>query len=72
MPYFIYRVSPQRFLKYLKEYPEYREAREHARGLRAQKSNDDLDTIKIIFAKDQAEAEALLKAKRERRPSEDD
>ena len=72
MPYYIYRVSPQRFLKYLEEYPEYREAREHARSLRAQQDDEEPDIIKIIFAKDQAEAEALLKAKRERRPSEDD
>lgn len=72
MPYFIYRVSPQRFIEYLEQYPAYRDAREHARGLRAKQDDDDPDTIKIIFAKEQAEAEALLKARRERQPSEDD
>lgn len=72
MPYFIYRVSPQRFVKYLEQHPAYRDARERARGLRAELHDDDPDTIKIIFAKEQTEAEALLKARRERQPSEDD
>lgn len=72
MPYFVYRVSPQRFLKYLEHFDAYKEAREYARGLRAQQDASDLDTIKLIFAKEQAEAEALLKTKREHEPSEDD
>jgi len=72
MPYFVYRVSPQRFIKYLEQYPEYQDARKYARDLRAGQNEEDLDTIKIIFATEQAEAEALLKAKRERQPSEDD
>ncbi len=72
MPYFVYRVSPQRFVKYLEHYDVYKEARKYARDVRAQQDANDLDTIKIIFAKEQAEAEALLKTKREHQPSEDD
>jgi len=72
MPYFVYRVSPQKFIKHLEQYSEYRDARKYARDLRAQQDKEDPDTIKIIFAEEQAEAEALLKAKRERQPSEDD
>lgn len=72
MPYYVYRVSPQRFIKYLEHYDVYKEARNYARDLRAQQGVNDLDTIKIIFAEEQAEAEALLKAKREHQPSEDD
>ena len=72
MPYFVYRISPQRFMKYLEQYDAYKEAREYARSLRAQQEASDPDTIKIVFAEQQVEAEALLKAKRERQPSEDD
>ena len=72
MPYFIYRVSPQRFLTYLDKFAEYKQARDVARQARQQQGDDDQDTIKVIFAKDSGEAEMLLKARRERQPSEDD
>lgn len=72
MPYFIYRVSPQRFVRYVTEFETYQDARESARNLRAGQDRDDTDTIKIVFAKDQSEAEVLLKTRRERKPSEDD
>lgn len=72
MPYFIYRISPQRFLTYINEFAHYQEARDTARRMRQEQTRDDLDTIKIIFAKDRLEAEMLLKTRRERQPSEDD
>jgi len=40
--------------------------------MRAAQAPGELDLIKIIFAKDAPEAEALLKAKREKRLREDD
>lgn len=72
MPYFIYRISPQRILTYISEYAHYRQARDTARQMRQEQIRDNLDTIKIIFAKDRSEAELLLKIPRERQPSEDD
>ncbi len=72
MPYFIYRISPQRFLTYINEFAHYGKARDAARQMRQEQIQDDLDTIKIIFAEDRSEAEILLKTSRERQPSEDD
>jgi hypothetical protein len=72
MPYFIYRISPQRFLTYVNEFAHYREARHTARQMRQEQPQDDLDTVKIIFAKDRGDAESVLKTPRERKPSEDD
>ncbi len=72
MPYFIYRISPQRFLTYVDEFVHYRDARGEARRIRAEQSGNDADSVKIIFAKDRSEAESLLKTRRERQASEDD
>jgi len=72
MPYFIYRVSPQKFLKQVDQFDVYADARARARVMRAAQAPGELDLIKIIFAKDAPEAEALLKAKREKRLREDD
>ncbi len=72
MPYFIYRISPQRSLTYIDEFAHYRKARDTARQMRQTQLRDDLDTIKIIFANHRSEAEILLEARRERQPSEDD
>lgn len=72
MPYFIYRISPQRLLTYVDEFAHYRKARDTARHMRRERTRDDLETIKIVFAKDRSEAEILLKTHRERQPSEDD
>ncbi len=72
MPYFIYRISPQRFLTYINEFAHYHEARDTARRMRQEQAPADVDTIKIIFATNRREAETLLKTRRERQPSEDD
>ncbi|RMD68655.1 MAG: hypothetical protein D6819_08890 [Gammaproteobacteria bacterium] len=72
MPYFIYRISPQKQLALVRSFAKYQEARQLARSLRASQAPEDRDTIKIIFAKDAEEAERLLLTPRERKPSEDD
>ena len=65
MPYFIYRISPDKQLDCLEQHAKYRAAREQARQLRADQSADDPDTIKLIFAESQGEAERLLLTPRE-------
>ncbi len=72
MPYFIYRISPQRNLNYVDDFAEYNFARDAARRMRQQQNEEDIDTVKIVFAKDRNEAEDLLRIRRERQPSEDD
>lgn len=70
MPYFIYRIAPERTLTLVRAFDRFPEAKEAARALRATAA--DGEQWKIIFAGDPAEAEALLSTPRERQPSEDD
>ncbi|MDH3638193.1 MAG: hypothetical protein OES09_06980 [Gammaproteobacteria bacterium] len=72
MPYFLYRVSPDRSLTYLDSFDQYREARSAARSLRKSQAAVDDDMIKMVFAEQATEAETLLTRPRERIPSEDD
>ncbi|MDH3672783.1 MAG: hypothetical protein OES46_16775 [Gammaproteobacteria bacterium] len=72
MPYFIYRISPARKLDLVDSFDSYRDAKRAATALRIAQEPDDACTVKIVFAKDSAEAEQLLRTERERPPSEDD
>jgi hypothetical protein len=72
MPYFIYRISPERKLDLVDSFDSYRDAKQAVTALRVAQEPDDVCTVKVVFAKDSAEAEQLLKTKRERQPSEDD
>lgn len=72
MPYFIYRISPERKLNLLDSFDRYPDAKQAATALRIAQGPDDTGTVKIIFAKDAEEAEQLLRTERERQPSEDD
>ncbi len=72
MPYFIYKVFPGRKLEAVTQFEQYREARDHARELRKQLKSEDNYSVKIIFAKNEVEAEMQLKEEREYRPLGDD
>ena len=65
MPYFLYRVSQNKELKCLDKYPKYREARDQARAMRNKQAEENSDTIRVIFAKNENEAEILLLTPRE-------
>ncbi len=65
MPYFIYRISPEKVLHCLDKHEKYRPAREHVRELRKQQEADDKDTIRLIHASNETEAERLLLTPRE-------
>ncbi len=67
MPYFIYRVSESRKLEYIDRKEKYREARDMVRDLRSQNDQAGVDSVRMIFAKSQAEAEKLLSAPRDDR-----
>lgn len=72
MPYFIYRISPERKLDFVDSFDSYRDAKQAATALRVAQQPDDVDRVKMVFAKDSPEAEQLLRTERERQPSEDD
>jgi hypothetical protein len=67
MPYFLYRVAGPRQLTQLAVYQNYKEAREEARGRRAEEGAGSVNQIRIMFARNEAEAEALLNAPKEER-----
>ena len=67
MPYFVYRLPEPRSLEHIATFDKYKEAREVARENRAQLEKGGSETIRMIFAKNQVEAEKLLLAPREER-----
>ena len=67
MPYFVYRITPPRTLTYLDTKDNYREAKQLVRELRGQQPAEQLETIRMIFAKTQGEAEKLLSQPRDER-----
>ena len=60
MPYFVYRISPERKPTLLETFARFKEAKDHARSLRAQQATDDRNTIRMIFAEDAKKAQLLL------------
>ena len=67
MPYFVYRITDTRTLEHIETFENYKEAREVARSNRAELGKGSTTTVKIMFAKNQVEAEKLLLAPREER-----
>ncbi len=72
MPYFIYKMLPNKKLEQVAELEKFRAAKWQARDLRAAMSAEDDYQIKIIFAKNSMEAQLLLKEERQPRPLGDD
>ncbi len=60
MPYFVYRISPDRKLTLLDTFAKFMEAKDHARSLRARQTADDRSIIRMIFAEDPKKAQLLL------------
>lgn len=73
MPYFVYFVAAQangdrKQLEHIDTFPAFKEARNLARTKRAElKAEGAARDCRLIFAKNQAEAERLLSAPREER-----
>jgi hypothetical protein len=65
MPYFLYRISQKKNLQCLDKFGKYKEARDRARELRTAQAQDDRDSIRVIFANNENEAEILLLTPRE-------
>jgi hypothetical protein len=76
MPYFVYKIFPGRKLEYVSVFEKFPEAKNHAKEMRkalaGAGSGEDDYTVKVMFAKNQTEAEMQLKEEREYRPQGDD
>ena len=67
MPYFVYRILEARKLDHIATFPSYREAREKVRTMRADEGAESVNSIRMIFARNESEAEKLLSTPREAR-----
>jgi len=67
MPYFVYRITPPKTLEHIETFADFKQARNVARARRAELASDSPSTVRMIFAKEQAEAEKLLLAPRDER-----
>jgi len=67
MPYFIYKISPPRILEHIDTKERFQEARALVRSIRSTLEPQEVNSVRMIFAKDSAEAEKLLSAAREER-----
>jgi len=73
MPYYLYRIAPDKKLTYCDQvFDGYRDAKLSARQIRSEQPESDKDTIKVIFAKNQDEAEDLLLTPGKPRPKGED
>lgn len=64
MPYFVYRVSMDRQnLSHIDTHEKFKAAKDRCRELRKAQKPGDTEAVRLIFAKDQREAEALLSTK---------
>lgn len=72
MPYFVYRISPDRKLTLLDTFARFKDAKDHARSLRAQQATDDRNIVRMIFAEDPKKAQLLLTDLRTARAEGDD
>ena len=66
MPYFVYKVFPNRTCEKVSEFEKFKEAKSFARDERANLTVQDNCTIKVMFAKNESEAETLILTPRER------
>lgn len=60
MPYFLYRISPERKLTLIQTFEKFQEAKGTARRMRAEQPPGDGDTIRMIFADTAKKAQLLL------------
>ncbi|MCF7984374.1 MAG: hypothetical protein K9L70_08225 [Thiohalocapsa sp.] len=67
MPYYVYKVSPKLQLTYIDSKDRYQDARAIVRSLREQRAEGDDSDYRLIFAKQQGEAEKLLSTPRDER-----
>lgn len=72
MPYFLYRISPERKLTLLQSFERFADAKSAARRLRAEQTADDPHLIRMVFAENPKKAQLLLTDLRNPRTEGDD
>jgi hypothetical protein len=72
MPYFLYRISPERKLTLIQTFEKFQEAKGLARQLRAEQPPGNGDTIRMIFAETPKKAQLLLTDPRSPKTDGDD
>lgn len=66
MPYFVYRIQDKpRKLDHLETFASYKDAKAYVRESRQQ--SDDIESVRMIFARNDIEAEKLLITPRDER-----
>lgn len=72
MPYFVYRITPDRKLTLIETFSKFQDAKSLARSMRAQQAPADNHTIRMIFAEDSRKAQLLLTDQRNPKTEGDD
>ncbi|MBT8449075.1 MAG: hypothetical protein KJO69_05270 [Gammaproteobacteria bacterium] len=70
MPYYVFRIIEKENMKeleHLETFSKYQEAKQLVRTKRGDKTADDTADYRMIFAKNETEAETLLKTPRDER-----
>ena len=60
MPYFLYRITPDRKLTLIETFEKFQDAKGVARRMRGEQSAGSTDTIRMIFADTAKKAQLLL------------
>jgi len=66
MPYYVYKLFPNRAIEYINDFESYKEARSLARDTRAATTVQGNYKVKVMFAENSREAESLILTPRER------
>lgn len=69
MPYFVYKIYPNRTLDFIDEFDKYQDAKKKTRELRTELKAEDTHTFRLVHAHHEREAQRLLTTKREERPA---
>lgn len=67
MPYFVYKISPPRQLEHLETVESYQDARATVRSRRQTEPRETGVEYRLIFARQEGEAEKLLSIPRDER-----
>lgn len=65
MPYYVFRLSPDKKLTLINTFAKYQEAKDLCRQLRQTESPDNPNAVRMAFAEDEVKAKRLLADRRQ-------
>jgi len=65
MPYYVFRLSPEKKLTLVNTFAKYQEAKDLCRQLRQTESPDNPNAVRMAFAEDEVKAKRLLADRRQ-------